>query len=145
MTTLGRAIAIASEAFQNVTDRGGQPYILHCLHVMNQMPEYDHDLRCIAVLHDLVEDSPNWDFERLYRENYSDRVINGIKLLTHDDQVPYDEYIELISESHDATRVKLADLRHNSDITRIKGVRQKDLDRIAKYHKSYMRLRDIRF
>jgi (p)ppGpp synthase/HD superfamily hydrolase len=145
MATLGRAIAIASEAFQNVTDRGGQPYILHCLHVMNQMPEHDHDLRCIAVLHDLVEDSPNWNFERLYRENFSDRVIDGIRLLTHDDSVPYDDYIEAIAVSHDATRVKLADLRHNSDITRIKGVRQKDLDRIAKYHRCYMRLRDIRF
>jgi (p)ppGpp synthase/HD superfamily hydrolase len=142
-TQLGRALAIASEAFQHTTDRGGHPYMLHCLHVMYQMPENDQDLRIIAVLHDLIEDSPTWTWERLLREGFSDRVLTALKLLTHDKTVAYDDYIEAIAGNFDAVRVKRADLRHNSDITRMKGLRPKDLERIAKYHRAYARLRDI--
>jgi (p)ppGpp synthase/HD superfamily hydrolase len=110
---------------------------------MYQMPENDSDLRVIAVLHDLVEDSPTWTWERLLREGFSDRVIEALKPLTHDKNVPYEDYIEAIALNYDAVQVKRADLRHNSDITRMKGLRPKDLERIAKYHRAYARLRDI--
>ena len=148
MSLLGKAIAIAAEAFRNKTDMGGQPYIVHCLNVMYQMPESDSDLRIIAVLHDLVEDCPDWTFERLADNGFNERVRSALKLLTHNDGVPYDDYIDAIASTfiigiNDARLVKMADLRHNSDILRMKGVRQKDLDRIAKYHRAYAKLRDL--
>lgn len=139
---LGKAIAIASEAFKNKKDKGGQPYILHCLHVMQEMPADDEELRCIAVLHDLVEDT-SWTVELLKQEGFSSRVTHGVELLTHREEDSYEEYIRLISTNKDTVLVKLADLRHNSDITRIKGLSVKDFKRIEKYHKSYTYLKTI--
>jgi len=135
---LGNAIALAATAFQNKTDKGGKPYILHCLHVMNKMKyEGDEELMIVAVLHDLIEDT-GYTFTDLEVMGYSDRVINLLVLLTHSKNISYETYIEQIkSNSEDAVKIKLQDLRHNSDITRIKGLREKDFARLAKYHKAY--------
>lgn len=130
------AIDIVSQAFLGKNDQGGNPYILHCLHVMYQMDPNDHDLRCIAVLHDLVEDT-SWTLSDLRDRGFSARVVAGVDLLTHRDGVPYDDYIKLIAMSSDARKVKLADLKHNSDITRMKGLRKKDFDRLEKYHRAF--------
>lgn len=137
---LARAISIVALAFENKTDRGGQPYILHCLRVMNKMPKEDEELRCIAVMHDLVEDT-NWTLEQLSLSGFSDRVLTGINLLTKKDDIDYDTYIQRICLNVNAIKVKLADLEDNSDITRLKGLRDKDFDRMKKYHKSYLYLK----
>lgn len=135
---LGLAISIMAEAFKDKTDRGGMPYALHCLYVMNSVAVYnDEDLMIIAVLHDLIEDT-DWDYDRLASLGFSERVRVGLAFLTHADDDEYDEYIRNMIHSLDAVRVKIPDLRHNSDITRIKGLRQKDHERIEKYHRSYM-------
>lgn len=133
---LDKMIAIVSDAFVGKKDKGGQPYILHCLHVMNQMPENDDDLRQIAVGHDLIEDT-NWTADRLLALGFSHRVVYGIHILTHTKDMSYDDYIKRISTNPDAVKVKLADLKHNSDITRMKGLRKKDFDRLEKYHRAY--------
>jgi len=136
MATLGKAIKIASEAFENTKDKGGYFYILHCLHVMNQMDTNDEELMIIAVLHDLVEDT-DYTLEDLRVMGFSDRVIYGVQALTHEDDIPYMDYIKRISFNDDARKVKMADLRHNSDIMRMKGLRQKDFTRLEKYHVAY--------
>lgn len=142
MSTLGTAIKIAAEAFENVRDRGGKPYILHCLHVMNKLKyESDEELMIIAVLHDLIEDTDWEDFD-LLALGFSNRVVNALECLTHNEGESYDSYIHRVSCNTDAVKVKLQDLRHNSDITRIKGVRKKDIERIEKYHKAYQLLKD---
>lgn len=137
---LAKAIAIAAAAFKNKLDKGGRPYILHCLRVMNNaryINPNDEDLMCIAVLHDLLEDCDDeWSAQRLRDEGFSDRVISALELLTHIDG-DYDMYIKVIAFSDDARSVKLADLVDNSDITRIKGLRKKDMDRLEKYHRAY--------
>ena len=141
MPTLGSAIAITAEAFKDKTDRGGKPYILHCLHVMNKLKyETDEDLMIIGVLHDLVEDT-HYTLLQLEKLGFSNRVIIGLKFLTHYSQDSYEDYIENMIHNQDAIKVKLQDLRHNSDITRIKGVRPKDLERIEKYHNAYTYLK----
>ena len=139
MNKLGLAISIAAKAFEGKTDKGGKPYILHCLRVMNSVNQKDEDLMIAAILHDIVEDT-DYTFSDLTVLGFSDRVIGILHLLTHQKSTPYDEYIKAISVSADATAIKLADLRDNSDITRIKGLRKKDIDRIEKYHKSYIYL-----
>jgi len=137
MSDLGKAISIAAKAFEDKRDKGGKPYILHCLHVMNKMKySGDEELMIIAVLHDLVEDT-SWTLDHLLNNNFSSRVIAGVSALTHKEGEDYTDYIKRISFSKDATLVKLQDLRHNADITRMKGIRQKDLDRMAKYHEAH--------
>lgn len=136
------AIAIAAKAFEGKFDKGGQPYILHCLHVMNQMDQTDHELMSIAVLHDLVEDCRDYTFETLRMLGFSERVVDGIKALTHEDGVPYMDYIKIIAMNPDAREVKIADLDHNSRILRMKGLRKKDFERLEKYHTAYAYLKD---
>jgi len=141
MSDLGQAIAIAAEAFKDKKDKGGKPYILHCLHVMNKMKyENDEELMIAAVLHDLVEDT-DYTLADLQEIGFSRRVIDLLILLTHVTVISYDDYIFYISKNKDATKIKMQDLRHNSDITRLKGVRPKDLERMEKYHKAYLFLK----
>jgi (p)ppGpp synthase/HD superfamily hydrolase len=139
---LDKAISITAQAFEGKFDKGGEPYIIHCLMVMNQMPSNDPDLRCIAVMHDLIEDT-EWEIQELAELGFSTRVTTALTLLTHDHKISYDDYIKTISLSRDATLVKLADLRHNSDIHRMKGLRKKDFERLEKYHRSFAYLSDL--
>jgi len=133
---LDKAIAIASTAFVGKFDKGGKPYILHCLRVMGKMPQNDEELMCAAILHDLVEDTP-WTLEMLEKEGFSPRVLRIVGIMTHDHKVSYHDYIKMIAMDVDATRVKLGDLEDNSNITRMKGLRKKDFDRLEKYHWAY--------
>ncbi len=135
---LGRAITIAVEAHKDQYDKGGRPYILHPLHLMDQLI-FDTELAIIAVLHDVVEDS-DWTIDNLYAEGFSTRVIKALGLLTHHPKDSYEAYIDDICMNFDAIRVKRKDLEHNSDITRLKGVRDKDLVRMKKYHNAFVRL-----
>lgn len=141
MNKLSQAIAFAANVFSESCDKGGKPYILHCLRVMNHMDPNDEDLMIIAVLHDVAEDFPDkWPVSFFTKNGYSDRVTAALSLLTHDKKVPYDDYIKAISNNPDATRVKLADLKDNSDITRLKGVGKKDFTRMEKYSRAFLYL-----
>lgn len=133
------AIGIAVGAHENQFDRGGNPYILHPLHLMNQLM-YDKELAAIAVMHDVIEDSHHWDLINLRIFGFSDRVLTALDLLTHKEEDSYQQYIDKISTNYDAIRVKRKDLEHNSDITRLKGVKEKDLKRMEKYHKAFIQL-----
>lgn len=133
---LSLAIALASNQFVGRMDKGGQPYILHCLRVMNNLHTRDHELMSIAILHDVVEDT-DITFSELRRLGFSDRVINTLQLLTHDKSVPYMDYIYKLAISDDARIVKMADLEDNSSILRLKGVGEKDTDRMKKYHQAF--------
>ena len=136
---LSRAIALAAQKFEGKLDRGGQPYILHCLKVMHYVKSDDHSLLCIAVLHDILEDTDivYTDLELMF----STRVAEGVLAVTRLDDQSEEEYLDAIKDNHDAIRVKLADLRHNSDIRRLKGLREKDFERLEKYHRMYMSLK----
>lgn len=134
---LGIAIALAAERHINMVDRGGQPYILHCLKVMEYLHSDDDELNCIAVLHDIVEDT-NVTYGELSSYGFSDRVTRAISSLTKKQNQSPEEYLSAIMSNVDAMRVKLCDLRHNSDIRRLKGLTQKDFDRMQKYHQMYM-------
>ena len=149
MKLLALAIAITAEAFKNKLDRGGQPYILHCLNVMDNT-DGDEDEKCAAVMHDLVEDTRSdqmpdipWTYERLRSAGFSERTIDLIKMVTFPencDDIQYMEQIKRIALNPGAKKIKKADLRHNSDITRLKGLRKKDIDRLEKYSRAYIYL-----
>ena len=139
MNKLGLAISIAAQAFEGKTDKGGNPYILHCLWVMNKVRHLGEEAMITAVLHDLIEDT-DWTFAKLTALGFSDKVIGDLHLLTHQKETDYMEYIKAISVSPIATAIKKADLEHNSNITRLKGLRKKDHDRIEKYSHAYVYL-----
>ncbi len=138
---LSLAIHIASDVHLDQFDKGGNPYILHPLHLMQQLL-FDKELAAIAVLHDVIEDSAGAiTIGFLRSEGFSERVLAALELLTHNEGQNYlESYIPSICTNYDAIRVKRKDLEHNSNITRLKGVRPKDLERIDKYHRAFILL-----
>ena len=136
---LGLAIRVASEAHDGQFDKGGRPYILHPIKLMQQLL-YDPQLATIAVLHDVTEDS-NHTVSKLREMGFSERVLSALALLHHKKGDDYlSEYIQKIGGNYDAIIVKRKDLEHNSDITRLKGVTTKDFERIKKYQIAYTML-----
>ncbi len=89
----------------------------------------------------MIEDT-DVTFADLREAGMSERVISGIDALTKRRGETYDEYKERVFANPDAMKVKLCDLRHNTDIRRLKGVTDKDVARIAKYHTFYVELRE---
>jgi len=136
---LAKMIVIATNAHAGQFDRGGNPYILHPLKVMHYLKSDDEELQCIALGHDVIEDTAV-TYKDLKESGISDRVITGIRALTKQPGQTYDEYKEGVFASEDAMRVKMSDLRHNTDIRRLKGVSEKDIARMAKYHQFYMEI-----
>lgn len=124
-----KAINIAYNAHMGQTDKFGIPYIFHPMHLAEQMETEDECI--VAILHDVVEDT-DVTFEYLEKE-FSNNVIEALKFLTHDKSVPYDEYIKKLKDNPLAKKVKLADLKHNSDKTRLNQITPKDIFRNQKY------------
>lgn len=137
---LSKAIQIAVNAHQGQYDKGGSAYILHPLKVMHYLKSDDSELQCIAVLHDVIEDT-SVTFLDLEKEGMSERVINGVRCLTKQRGETFEEYQAKVLSNTDAAKVKLCDLQHNSDIRRLKGVTAKDIARIEKYHKMYLEIK----
>jgi len=127
-----KAMKIAYEAHKDQYDRAGVPYVFHPIHLAEEM---DTEETCIAaLLHDVVEDT-NVTFAELEKE-FSKPVIDALKLLTHDENVDYIDYVKEIKKNPIAIKVKIADLKHNSDITRLDNFSEKDLKRNEKYKKA---------
>ena len=120
-------------------DRGGNPYILHPLKVMHYLKSLDEELMCMALGHDVIEDT-KVTYQDLRAAGMTERVIKGMADLTKLPGETYEEYKQRVFANRDAMLVKRADLRHNTDIRRLKGVSEKDLARMAKYHQFYMEI-----
>ena len=115
MTT--RAMILAYDAHHGQLDKAGVPYILHPVHLAEQM---DDEITCtVALLHDTVEDTAV-TLEDLARA-FPPEVVEAVALLTHDPAVDYFDYIRAIRRNPIAAKVKLADLTHNTDQTRCVG------------------------
>ena len=137
---LSLMIAIASQGHVNQFDKGGQPYILHPLRVMFGLNTDDLELMCIAIGHDYIEDCQD-TLENLKSKGFSQRVLNAWAILTHDKNVPYNEYIENICTNYDCILTKISDITDNTKLTRLKGYTKKDMERVEKYifaHKKLM-------
>lgn len=128
-----KAMKIAFDAHRGQTDRAGIDYVNHPLHLAEQMETESET--CAALLHDVVEDS-DWTIEMLDAEGIPNDALEAIKLLTHKEGIPYMEYIEALKDNEIARKIKLADLTHNSDLSRLSEVSEKDRTRIRKYNKA---------
>lgn len=135
--TIEDALILAAEKFKGVRDKGNQPYILHCLRVMQA--QTDDTARQVALLHDLVEDT-DVTLDELRSRGFAEDVIAGIDLMTHRPEHSYAEYVIRLAESELATRVKLADLHDNYRLDRVAyraDEREQDAVRIQKYILTY--------
>ena len=131
------ALKLCFEAHKNQTDKSGMPYVFHPFHLAEQMT--DENTTAVALLHDIVEDTPI-TLEDLRAYGFPEEVVAAVALMTHADGVPYLEYVENIKKNEIARAVKLADLRHNSDLTRISAPTEKDLARREKYKSAILLL-----
>lgn len=134
-----QAMRLAFNVHKDQTDKSGIPYIYHPIHLAEQMD--DENTVIVALLHDVVEDS-NMTFKDITQMGFPDEVIVALKLLTHDDTVEYMDYIKSLSKNEIARKVKLADLRHNSDLTRLSTVNENDIQRVIKYKEAILVLSD---
>ncbi len=137
MPTLNDAIILATTVHAEQTDRAGLPYILHALTVMMQQTDNEH--RIAAVLHDVVEDS-DLTIDDLKDKGYTNRVVEMVDAMTRRDGEDWQTYIERIAANGDAIPIKLADLTHNSDVRRLKSVREEDIERFQRYIYAWQRL-----
>ena len=138
MSTLNRAIEIATKAHEGATDKYGAPYINHVTRVMS-MGQNDNE-KIVGVLHDVIEDT-QWTFEDLEKEGFSREVINALRCVTKTtDDEDYEEFISRVKINPLAVKVKLNDLTDNLDIKRMPVVLESDLKRLNKYLKAYNEL-----
>ena len=128
-----KALKLCFDAHKNQVDKTGAPYVFHPFHLAEQMT--DEISTICALLHDVVEDT-EYTFDDIRKMGFPQEVIDILVLLTHIDGVPYMEYVEKISVNSIAKQVKLADLRHNSDLTRLNIIDEKALARVDKYQKA---------
>lgn len=140
---LTTAIKIAATAFEKDLDKGGVPYIMHLLYVMHKVKHLGELAMICAILHDLVEDkeSSGYNFEYLRSQGFSEEVIVILQLLTHRPSTSYMDYIKALSVHPVARMIKLADLEHNTKVSRLKGLTKKDFDRLEKYSIAYTYLK----
>lgn len=128
-----KAMKIAFNAHRGQTDRAGIDCVNRPLHLAEQMETESET--CAALLHDVVEDS-DWTIEMLAAEDIPNDALEEIRLLPHREGIPYMEHVESLKDNKIARKVKLANLAHNSDLSRLPEVSEKDCARIRKYNKA---------
>lgn len=132
-----KALKLSFEAHKDQVDKSGMPYVYHPFHLAEQMK--DEDTTIVALLHDVVEDT-DITVDDIRKMGFSNEVCKALSLMTHDDSVPYMDYIKKLKGNQIAKTVKLADLKHNSDMTRLDVVRDKDRQRVKKYKEAELLL-----
>ncbi len=125
-----KAMKLCFEAHRDQTDKSGMPYVFHPIHLAEQMT--DEATTVTALLHDVVEDT-DYTIQDLREMGFRSDAVDAIALMTHDPAVPYMNYVAKIKDNPIARAVKLADLRHNSDITRLDHVDDLAMARVTKY------------
>ena len=128
-----KALKLCFTAHKDQTDKSGMPYVFHPFHLAEQMP--DEDTTIVALLHDVIEDTP-YTLDDLRAMGFNEQVLDALALMTHDKRIPYMDYVAKIKGNKIARTVKLADLKHNSDLSRLNNLDEKAMKRIEKYRQA---------
>ncbi len=128
-----KALELCFEAHKNQVDKSGMPYVFHPFHVAEQMT--DEATTIVALLHDVVEDT-DYTLEDLAAKGFEKEILEAVALMTHEDDVPYLDYVAKLKDNPIARAVKLADLAHNSDLSRIGEIDDETRERLEKYKKA---------
>ena len=129
---LDKAILIATKAHQNQVDKAGKPYILHPIRVMMKMENETEQI--VAVLHDVLEDCPDYDEEFFKKEGFPPKAVEALSVLNRNNYPDYQAYICNVARNPIARVVKIADLEDNINVLRLNIIKEKDFERIKKYH-----------
>ena len=133
LSLLEKAIRISTNAHTGQVDKAGMPYILHPIRVMMNVKTIYQ--KTLAILHDVLEDT-SVTIDMLWDDGFSDAFLKDLSLLTRDENTPYDEYILRIKENNNVRKVKIADMRDNTNILRYHELESKHMKMIEKYHKA---------
>ena len=126
-----KALKLSFDSHKDQVDKSGAPYVFHPFHLAEQMQTEDEV--CVALLHDVLEDTDTTE-DDLRNAGMPEAVVKALGLLTHNADEPYFDYVSRIAQDPLATAVKLADLRHNSNLDRLDGEPSaKDIERFNKY------------
>lgn len=134
-----KAYQIACSAHSKQTDKAGAPYINHPMHVALQF--LDEVLIAAALLHDVLEDTP-WTAQDLIDKGIPQEVVEIVRVLTKAREETYAQYISRVSKYPNAAKIKIADLMHNADLSRLSSVSETDLSRQKKYLEAIRTLMD---
>lgn len=137
MSNYELALKIATEAHKGQVDKAGVPYINHPLTVASLVDTEEEKI--VALLHDTIEDTSITE-QDLIDYGFPNKIVEAVKLLTHNKNVPYMDYVAKIKDNELARKVKIADLTHNSDLSRLKEITDKDKKRYEKYQKALLYL-----
>lgn len=134
-----KAAELAAMAHAGQVDKAGYPYILHPVHIAEQMD--DEKSCCAALLHDVLEDNPDYTAKTLADAGMPMDVVKAVCEMTHPRGEEYSSYIDRVAKNPIARRVKIADLAHNMDTSRLgRPLGEADLKRLDKYRKSKAKL-----
>ena len=128
-----KAMKLCYDAQKGQVHKSGLPYVFHPAHVAEQMT--DEATTIVALLHDVVEDT-DYTLEDLAAEGFGEDILEAVALMTHEDDVPYLDYVAKLKDNPIARAVKLADLAHNSDLSRIGEIDDETRERLEKYQKA---------
>ena len=134
------ALDIATKAHAGQVDKAGHPYITHPVTIAAMVDETEE--KVVALLHDVVEDTA-WTIEDLRQAGFSESTLDAVQAITKVEGESYDNYLVRVAENPIAGAVKIADMTHNSDLSRILNPTEKDLERIEKYKASIERLKEM--
>ena len=133
-----KAMKLSFKAHRDQVDKSGVPYVYHPFHVAEQMQTEETVI--VALLHDVVEDT-GYTLDDIRAIGFPERVVNALALMTHDKSVPYMDYVAAIKNDPIARAVKIADLEHNGDPSRLDSLDDEARERIAKYKEALKLLR----
>jgi (p)ppGpp synthase/HD superfamily hydrolase len=138
MSIIEKSLEIALQAYAGQTDKAGKTYILHPLRLMAKMQD-EHEM-AVAILHDVIEDS-DYTAEDLLSAGIPAVVVDAVHVLTKTKGEDYDQFVARVLTNPLATKVKIADIEDNINVLRLEQVGEKDLERVAKYHKAWKTLK----
>ena len=127
------ALSIARKAHEGQLDKAGVDYIEHPIYVASQVDTEEE--KAVALLHDVIEDSLV-SAEGLLQAGLPETVVTAVQVLTKKKEQDYQTYLETVKKNPLARVVKLADLKHNSDLSRLSSITEKDRERLKKYKKA---------
>jgi len=134
MDLIEKSLEIALKAYKGQKDKAGETYILHPLRLMAKVTSVEE--KSVALLHDVIEDS-EFTAEDLLSEGIPSEIVFAVQAMTKADGENYEAFILRVKDNPLAARIKCLDIEDNINVLRLNAISQKDLDRVAKYHKAW--------
>lgn len=134
---VGKAARIAAQARESQTDKAGEAYVLYPMRMA--LCCRTNAERIVALLHDVVEDSP-WTLAQLAGEGFPLEIVAGIDGMTRREGESYETFVDRAAQNPLSAYVKRLDLEDNMNVLRLGEVTEKDLTRLQKYHAAYRHL-----